>query len=255
MAKTIRISLLLIVLLAVAQSAWKARARTTDWTETLRVVVYPINGDGSAAADAYIATLRRPVLDAVPVFMATQARFYDLPLRNPVDIFLAPRVADRPPAPPMRGSAFDNATWSLKMRWWAWRHERYDGPRPHVRVFVQYFEPVSNRALAHSVGLRAGMIVVANAFASGDEEGANNVVIAHELLHTFGAGDKYDAASNMPSFPDGYAEPKAEPLYPQSKAEIMGGRIPSSRSEAEIPRSLEQTVVGAMTAREINWLK
>ena len=141
------------------------------------------------------------------------------------------------------------------MRWWAWRHDGYDGPRPHVRVFVLYHAPVGGRALAHSIGLRAGMLVVANAFASAEEEGGNNVVIAHELMHTFGATDKYDAATNMPLFPDGFAEPRADPLYPQGRAEIMGGRIPLSRSEAEIPRNLEQTMVGAATAREINWRK
>jgi hypothetical protein len=255
MAKTIRISLLLIILLAVAQGAWKARARTTDWSETLRVVVYPINGDGSAAADTYIGALRRPVLAPLEIFMRSEAQRHGLALRDPVELYLAPRIADRPPAPPPRGGGLDVAWWSLRMRWWAWRHDAYDGPRPHVRVFVLYHAPRGGRALAHSVGLRAGMIVVANAFAGADEEGGNNVVIAHELLHTFGATDKYDPAGNLPLFPDGYAAPRAEPLYPQSHAEIMGGRIPLSRSEAEIPRSLEQTLVGAATAREINWLK
>lgn len=255
MAKTVRITVLLIVLLAVAQGAWKARARTTDWTETLRVAVYPINGDGSAAADAYIAALRRPLLEPIAVFMRAQAQDHGLALRDPIELYLAQRVADRPPAPPVRGSGFDIAWWSLQMRWWAWRHDGYDGPRPHVRVFVLYHAPVGGRALAHSIGLRAGMLVVANAFASAEEEGGNNVVIAHELMHTFGATDKYDAATNMPLFPDGFAEPRADPLYPQGRAEIMGGRIPLSRSEAEIPRNLEQTMVGAATAREINWRK
>ena len=97
------------------------------------------------------------------------------------------------------------------------------------------------------------MIVIANAFASAEQEGANNVVIAHELLHTFGATDKYDPATNMPIYPEGFAEPDAQPLLPQQRAEIMGGRIPRSRSEADIPRSLEQTMIGATTAREIHW--
>ena len=255
MAKLIRITLLLIILLAVAQGAWKARARTTDWSETLRVAVYPINGDGSSAADVYIAALKRPSLEPLAAFMRAQAQGYRLALRDPVELYLAPRVPERPPAPPQGNSALNVAWWSLHMRWWAWRHDEFDGPRPHVRVFVLYHAPVGGRALAHSIGLRAGMIVVVNAFASADDEGGNNVVIAHELMHTFGATDKYDPASNLPLFPDGYAAPRAEPLYPQTHAEIMGGRIPLSRSEAEIPRSLEHTLVGAATAREISWLK
>jgi hypothetical protein len=99
------------------------------------------------------------------------------------------------------------------------------------------------------------MIVIANAFGAADSEGSNNVVIAHELLHTFGATDKYDPENNLPRLPDGYAEPNAVPLYPQRQAEIMGGRIPRSPAEADIPHSLEQTVVGRATAREISWAK
>jgi hypothetical protein len=54
MGRILRIGLLLFVLLVVAQGAWIARARTTEWKEPLRVVIYPLNGDRSAAADAYI---------------------------------------------------------------------------------------------------------------------------------------------------------------------------------------------------------
>jgi hypothetical protein len=155
MAKTIRISLLLIILLAVAQGAWKARARTTDWNETLRVAVYPINGDGGGAADAYIAGIRRPTLEPLADFMRAQAKGYGLQLRDPVELYLAPRVSALPPAPPQHGSTLEIAWWSLHMRWWAWRHDKFDGPRPHVRVFVLYHAPVGGRALAHSIGLRA----------------------------------------------------------------------------------------------------
>jgi hypothetical protein len=55
------------------------------------------------------------------------------------------------------------------------------------------------------------------------------------------------------SYPGGYAEPDKSPLYPQQKAEIMGGRIPVSASEFVIPPSLEQCIVGPETAREIGW--
>ncbi len=66
---------------------------------------------------------------------------------------------------------------------------------------------------------------------------------------------KYDPATNQPLFPDGYAEPNAVPLLPQSKAELMAGRIPLSESRAETPRGLDDTVIGARTAREISWKK
>ncbi len=255
MARIIRIGLLLFVLLAVAQGAWIARARTTDWKEPLRVVIYPISGDGSAAADRYIQSLGRDAFEPLALFMRAQAGNFGLPLRSPVEIYLAPRVAATLPAPPQGGSRFDVMLWSLQMRFWAWRNDAYSGPKAHVRMFVKYFAPAPNASLPHSVGLRQGMIGIVNAFASPDTAGSNQVVIAHELLHTFGATDKYDPGTNQPLFPDGYAEPNANPVLPQSRAEIMAGRIPLSQSQAEIPGSLDDAAIGSKTAREINWTK
>jgi hypothetical protein len=255
MARILRIGLLLFVLLAVAQGAWIARARTTDWKEPLRVVVYPINGDGSAAADRYIQGLPRDAFEPLALFMREQARNYGLPLRTPVELYLAPRVETPPPAPPREGGRLEVMLWSLQLRFWAWRHDGYSGPKAHVRMFVEYFAPLPNAHLQHSVGLRQGLIGVVNAFASADMEGGNQVVIAHELLHTFGATDKYDPATNQPLFPDGYAEPNANPLLPQSRAEIMAGRMPLSATQAETPRGLDEAVIGAQTAREISWAK
>ena len=255
MARILRIGLLLFVLVAVAQGAWIARARTTDWKEPLRVVVYPINGDRSAVSDRYILSLPRDGFEPLALFMREQARNYGLPLRTPVEMYLAPRVDATPPAAPRQGSKLEVMLWSLQLRFWAWRHDGYSGPKAHVRMFVKYFAPVPNARLQHSVGLRQGLIGVVNAFASADMEGSNQVVIAHELLHTFGATDKYDPANNQPRFPDGYAEPAAVPVLPQSSAEIMAGRIPLSETRAETPRGLDETAIGARTAREINWLK
>lgn len=255
MARTIRIGLLLFVLFAVAQGAWTARARTTDWKEPLRVVIYPINGDGSAAVDRYIEGLRRDGFEPLAVFMREQARNYGLPLRSPVEVYLAPRVDALPPEPPRDAGLLAIMSWSLQLRFWAWRNDGYNGPKAHARMFVKYFSPVPNLRLAHSIGLREGLIGVVNAFASDDMTGGNHVVIAHELLHTFGATDKYDTATNQPLFPDGYADPNARPRFPQTLAEIMAGRVPVSESRAETPRGLDETVIGAKTAHEISWLK
>jgi hypothetical protein len=255
MAKAIRIAILLFVLFVVAQGAWMARSRTTNWKETLRVVVYPINGDASTEADAHIKGLRGEMFEPIAAYLRAQAREYKLPLQDPVEIYLAPPVASTPPAPPRQGSAIEIMLWSLHLRYWAWRHDGYSGPKGHVRMFVLYFAPRDNRRLAHSVGLQKGLLGVVNAFAAAHMEGENKVVIAHELLHTFGATDKYDAATNLPRFPDGYADPNANPRYPQSMAEIMAGRVPLSATSAETPPDLEHTLIGAASAREINWLK
>ena len=91
----------------------------------------------------------------------------------------------------------------------------------------------------------------ANAYASRRHAGANNVIIAHEFLHTLGATDKYDPGTGMPAYPLGYADPSREPRYPQTHAEIMGGRIPLAEDDAVIPKSLRYAVIGPQTATEI----
>ena len=50
MFKTIRIIVLLLILLAVAAGAWRAKTRSVEWKYTLPVNIYPINADGSAVS-------------------------------------------------------------------------------------------------------------------------------------------------------------------------------------------------------------
>jgi hypothetical protein len=77
------------------------------------------------------------------------------------------------------------------------------------------------------------------------------VVIAHELLHTLGASDKYDPQSLAPVFPDGYAEPDRQPRHPQRLAEIMAGRFALADGQLAMPERLGQTLIGPRTAAEI----
>ena len=97
-------------------------------------------------------------------------------------------------------------------------------------------------------------MAVAHLFADRRMRGPNQVVLTHELLHTLGATDKYQPGTNLPRFPEGYGEPNAEPLYPQQRAELMGGRIAIAADYAEIPPDLGRVVVGPLTAAEIGWL-
>jgi hypothetical protein len=154
------------------------------------------------------------------------------------------------------GGALSAIGWSLRTRYWAWRVPDYPpGPTPDIRLFVLYHDPATSPSLPHSVGLQKGLFAVVNAFADRRMEGSNDAVIAHEVLHTLGATDKYDLATNQPRHPEGFAQPDRQPLYPQSAAELMGGRIPLSSTESRIPSSLRQVVVGPVTATEIGWQK
>jgi hypothetical protein len=62
-------------------------------------------------------------------------------------------------------------------------------------------------------------------------------------------------ATKLTAYPDGFAEPDKSPRFPQDFAELMGGRVPVSEAQADIPKSLAQTLIGEKTAKEIGWLK
>lgn len=257
MFKTLRIAVLLFILALVAASAWRSQATSVKWKYALPVNLYPVNADGSAAAEAFIQRLSVNDFKAIESFMQSQAtihgRRFDAGI-SPVDLRLGRPVAEVPPAAPAGGHALQVALWSLKMRWWAWRHGETAGPDTQVKVYLLYFDPARHPRLDHSVALQKGLIGVVKVFAAADMAAQNNVVIAHELLHTLGATDKYDPSTGQPVFPDGYAEPGREPRLPQRFAEIMGGRIPVAPGKADQPDSLNHALIGEKTAREINWL-
>ncbi|HKB82846.1 MAG TPA: hypothetical protein VKD04_06540 [Burkholderiales bacterium] len=253
MARSIRIALLLFVLASVAAGAWHKRALVQSWERTLDVVVYPINGDGREATAAYLASLSSQSFASIGEFMRDEARRHGLALANPLSVKLGPQVASAPPPAPVRGNTLEIILWSLRLRFWAWRNDAYTGPKPDVRVFAVYFDPAVRQRVEHSIGLKEGQIGIANVFAVTHMTQENNVIVSHEILHTFGATDKYDPATAQPLYPDGYADPGQSPLYPQQFAEIMGGRIPLSETQSETPRTLDLTTIGERTAGEIHW--
>lgn len=249
----IRLLLLLIALAWVAVDALADRLNTTDWDNTLWVGVYPVNADGSRRAAEYIAELESADFSAVDAWFAEESRRHGLARNAAVSLRLAAPLAQMPPLPPAEG-LFATMWWSLRLRWWADDHDRLPGGlRPDVRLYLLYYDPATNPALPHSLGLQKGLVGIVHAFADREYAGSNRVVLAHELLHTLGASDKYDLATGQPLLPQGYADPGRRPLYPQPYAEIMGGRKALSASESEMPRDLDATRIGAGTAAEINW--
>jgi hypothetical protein len=256
MFKAIRLTILLLILLFVAVSTWLTQARSTDWNNSLWVKIYPINGDGSEISGRYIDSLTEASFESIESFIASELERYGHSLARPVRMELAPEIAEQPPNFGDAPSVPDIMWWSLKMRWWASSVAGpTDDPAPDVRIFVRYHAPDDHPVLENSVGMQKGMIGIVNAYAGRKEASFNNVIIAHEFLHTLGATDKYDPANGLPLFPLGFAEPERKPRFPQQFAEIMGGRIPLSASDATIPASLKHVVIGAETALEIRLIE
>ena len=252
MFKVVRISILLLILFFVSVSTWLTQTRSTDWNNSLWVKIYPINADGTTEVDAYLDNLVVANFADIESFVAREAGRYRSNLDRPVRVELGERIDEQPPALPDSPNVLSIMLWSLKMRWWAGSvGGEQDEITPDVRIFVRYHRPDHAVTLENSVGLQKGMVGVVNGYASRSQRGRNNVVIAHEFLHTLGATDKYSLQHGHPLAPHGLAEPDRDPLYPQRFAEIMGGRIALAEDDSVIPRNLSLAVTGRLTASEI----
>jgi len=255
MWRKLRIVILLLILATVIQQVWLDKV-DLDWKRNFYVAVYPVNVDGSANVSAYLRTLSAEDFEPVAEYFAEVASQYKLSLRRPIELQLGARVDEAPPAPPSGSEGvLSTIIWSLKFRAFAWANSPDVNVKPDIRMYLLYHDPATQFELSHSTALSKGRIGRVNLFGDSEYHQQNMVILAHELLHTLNATDKYNLSTTLPVYPDGYAEPEKTPLYPQDYAELMGGRIPQSESSAEIPKSLKQTLIGNITAREIGWLR
>lgn len=254
MWKNIRILLLLLVLAAVAIHTWLDRIATQSWQQTLWVGIFPLNGDGTPRAQRYVEALTVQDFAAIEDFFAREAHRYGLAIQQPVHIELYPPGSELPPALERGAGFLGVAWWSLKLRWYAAHASDVPGRAPaRIRMFVLYHDPATLERAPDSHGLQKGLIGVVHVFADRAMAGSNNIVIAHELLHTVGASDKYDFGTGAPLFPIGFGDRELKPRYPQERAEIMAARRALSPTESEMPRSLDEVLVGPETALEIRW--
>jgi hypothetical protein len=253
--RQLRIFVLLVILLLVAVTTCQERLRDTRWDVPLYVGIYPIAADDSPVTRTYVDALSADRYEPIDRFFTREGGRYGLTLDDPVKTRLRAQLNEQPPQRAPGASVLATIAWSLHLRYWAWRVSRHTTDPEDVRVFVLYHDPALTPTVPHSLGLEKGHIGVVYEFAAPQMNGTNDVVIAHELLHTLGATDKYDPETNAPVFPAGYGDPNQKPLYPQASAEIMAGRRVVSPTRWEQPDSLDETVVGPATALEIRWPK
>jgi hypothetical protein len=251
--RQLRILILLLVLLAVAVSTWRESYRSTRWREPLYVAIYPIAADDSPVTRSYVAGLDAERFRPIDRFFAREARRYRLHAAEPVRTRLRAELNARPPERAADAGILATAMWSLRLRYWAWRSSGHVAEPEDIRLFVLFRDPAITPVVPHSLGLAKGLIGVVYAFATDDMSGPNDVVMAHEMLHTLGATDKYNPADDQPLFPQGYGDPHQVPLYPQLFAELMAGRRMLSPVRWTQPDGLDQVVIGPATALEIRW--
>ena len=251
--KTLRVAILLGVLLLVAVTTCQERYLSTRWHVPLYVAIYPIAADDSPVTQAYVATLDAERFKPIDRFFAHEAARYHLDASEPFRTRLRAALSSRPPQRVVDAGLAATALWSLRLRYWAWRVSRREREPEDIRMFVLYHDPALTPTVPHSLGLTKGLIGVVYAFAAPGMNGENDVVIAHEMLHTVGAIDKYDAIDDAPRFPDGFGDPNQRPLFPQAVAELMAGRRMLAPDKWQQAVSLDEVVIGPVTAWEIRW--
>ena len=251
MFKKLRILILLCVLLVVAVNAY--HDKNQDWTKPVYVAVYPINVHRSPTVQTYIQNIKQDDFKAIERYLNTQSQHYGK------NVYFYYRLGDEvkvlPPTVPQDGSVLSAILWSLKFRYYAYRHAKDVGVPTNLRLFLLYYDPKTHHQLTHtSTALENGRIGVVHLFAGDKYTLNNNVVVAHESLHAFGATDKYNLATGQPIYPHGYANPNQNPRYPQKQAELMAVHKAVSSTQNEMARTLDETVVGKLTATEIGWI-
>lgn len=252
MWKNIRVLCLLVILLIVAVNAW--RDQNQNWDKPIIVLLHPINADGQATTQQYIQQLSLSDLGAVQPYLQQMSTHYR---GQPIQLYLnlGRELTQKPPKVPEQANLLDIIWWSLKFRFYDWKqHKRSDGASA-VTLYLNYYDPQLTNQLKHSTALEKGRIGAVNLYASKKQNEQNQIVLVHELLHAFGASDKYDTATGQPLYPQGYAAPNQKPLFPQPKAELMAGHLPISAQQSKMPDRLDDTVLNQITALEIGWIK
>jgi hypothetical protein len=253
--KLVRIVLLLSILFVIVVGTWMTEKRMAAWERPILVTVYPVAADDRPSTLEFARNIEADSFDAVNQFFATQSRPYGFSVTPAFRFQVAEASTDRPPQVPEQFNTAAIGWWSLKMRWWTWKKSLTDGlVTADIQMVMMLHNLSGGSEMGISVGMRKGRYGIVKAYARKSLEQTNLVVFTHELLHVLGATDKYVLSTGDPIYPEGFADPDQQPLFPQTRAEIMGGAIPISTVSYAMPDSLGQCKIGRLTAEEIGFL-
>lgn len=268
----VRVGIGLAVLLgALVQLARVKRAEAwrPDWRQRQEATVLLLVPPGLGAAEEEVVERLqrfdvgdgRPSFDALQTWFGVERRRYDASSDGtPVKLHVGPpiEVAGLPPAPPRAGeqlSLLDRHRRTTAFLDWFAASRAGVTHRRGVVVHVLLVRPEVKETLPwqHSVAdkrNRAGFVLSTLSPRGSD---LALVDVAHELLHLFGATDKYDQERCV--YPVGFAEPFREPRLPQRFSEVMGQGIPQTEGGPERAASgFAEMRVGVETAFEIGWI-
>lgn len=111
--KIIRVTILLLVLGYVGLDSLLTNTRTNSWENSIRVVIYPINADGSTKTKQYIDQIEVSQFEGIAALIKKEAERYGVNLLKPMMINLAKPIDTLPPAIPEGKNILSVAWWSL----------------------------------------------------------------------------------------------------------------------------------------------
>ena len=258
----IRVSVLLgilVVVLLVALRDVRSRRARNDWDHMLYVAVAPVRLENVDEASVAALRARLPALE--DRLAAELARHHPGTSIRPFKLELTTAVtAASPPPLPAADGVVDLVQHSMALSAYLKDIDTRAGIEPSLydsRIYVAMRKPrKAERTLVEGRSEQGGRVGLVELELDAEAEAVDLalIVIAHELLHTLGASDKYDP-SGRTLVPQGLAEPDRVPLFPQPFAEIMGRNRMVSATQERVPSSLAEIAVGPTTAREIGWLR
>ena len=255
----VRVGVLLAILAGVLLWGWRdvrSRRARNAWDHTLTVAILLVRLE--PIDDVAVAALRKQLPALEERLSAELARYrpgaphpFRFELKDPVD-------GTAPPPAPASDGPVDLAMYAYALDSYVSDVDKragLDASLYDVRIYVSLRRPrQAEVTLAEGRSQQGGRIGIVEVELDTDAEGAHLplVVVAHELMHTLGATDKYDA-SGRTLVPLGLAEPDRVPIFPQRYAEVMARNRPISATVEKVPESFAQIAVGPVTAREISW--
>jgi hypothetical protein len=254
-----RVSILLLILVGVLGYAWRdttSRSRRNEWERPLSVAYVviasePLEEDVGPRLASRKVALENRIAEQMRRYRAEPA----LPLL--VDVIGPVPLAVEAPKPPKDSGLVSAARYAYDLRGFRSRVDEaagLDGRRYDSTIYI-VAKPLRSEQpkMIEGASQDGGRIGVVSCDIDVFTVDFTLFVATHELFHTLGATDKY-GVDRTPVAPDGLADPEKTPTYPQSHAELMAGTRALAPGRAALPRSIEELVVGPVTAREIGWL-
>ncbi len=256
----VRVTVLSAILLGVLAYAWldhERRHSRTLWQEPLTVGMVVLDFGKGGVDEAVLASLAARASALGERLSREFARYRDADQPMIRVLPYGPvHVKRRPPEPQGEG------LWAaLRYSYELWRYtsqvdDAADVPSRGLdsRIYV-VAEPVDDaeRKQVEGYSQDGGRIGIARVQLDDSTIDLGLFVVAHELMHTLGASDRYDEFGRT-LIPEGLGNPEQRPLYPQQTADVMArNRVLEPGTEIP-PETLEELSVAPQTAAEIGWL-